>query len=89
MSKPITQSFIFAILNIADWTGHVEIGDEDKRWLAQVLFDALYPPKDHMRCDSCNELRPIVVRTSLGNICEDCLDLFIDEADEIREALES
>lgn len=89
MSKPITEARILAILNLIDWTGHVEVGDCDKIWLARTLYDSMFPQKDQMRCDSCEELRVIVIKTVLGNICEECLEIFSENAEDTRENWEA
>lgn len=87
--QPVTEARILAVLNIIDWTGHVEIGDSDKVWLARILNDSINPPRDQMRCDSCDELKVIVVKTTIGNICEECLEIFTENAENTREDWEA
>jgi len=79
---------ILHVIDSLDWSGHIELGDNDKNWLAMQISDALNPPGDKLRCESCGELQPIVIRTPLGLICEDCIDGFSDQATDIREQME-
>ena len=88
MKPSTTAGAIFAILRAVDWRGHIELGDMDLWWLAQELSVALNPSRDSDLCEVCEHVRPIVVRTSIGRICEDCLESLAEEAEESRELLE-
>jgi hypothetical protein len=84
--QPPTQSHILALLDLFDWTGHVELGSNDKFWLAGELASSL-SGGETSTCDVCDCTKLIVITTSLGRICEDCLETFSDEAEATREAL--
>jgi len=88
MPKPPSTSRIFAILRSVDWRGHIELGEGDLWWLSQELSCALNPEKDSDLCEVCEHVRPIVVRSVLGRICEDCLESMAEEAEESRQQLE-
>jgi hypothetical protein len=89
MSKPVTANRMLALINALDWSGHVEIGDNDKVWLAMSLADLISPPHDKARCEACGVLQTIVIKTALGSVCEDCLDDFSTEAATLREDMEA
>src|SRR5437867_6055072 len=89
MSKPPSGEHICAIMKVLDWRGHVEISDSDMTWLANELAVALNPKKDTDMCEVCGTLQPIVVRSILGRICEDCIESLADEAEDARESVES
>lgn len=79
---------LLGFLNVIDWSGHVELGDQDKKWLALQLFDFLSPAKDKERCESCGTRQLIVIKTALGTICAECIEEFADEAEGIRDEVE-
>ena len=83
----ITIPRLMFILDTIDWSGHVELGDSDKRWLANQLHAALSPNAAGI-CASCGESRAFVVSTSVGNICDECLDTFSDMLDLAKEDAE-
>jgi hypothetical protein len=88
MGKTPGPDTIIRILRRLDWSGHVEIGDNDITWLANELAVALSPTGEAELCEMCDTIKPIVVKTSLGRICEDCLEDLTDEASDMREQLE-
>lgn len=85
--KPPTRQTIYHIIDSLDWTGHVELGDNDKSWLAMQIAGAFI--EDRTICGSCGNLAVIVVQTRLGIICEDCLEEATEQAEAIRETLEN
>lgn len=87
--REVSFNKLHGFLNAIDWSGHVEIGDQDKRWLAFMLNDFLNPQKDKTLCDSCGNRALIVLKTVVGTICEDCIEDFSDEAETIRKEAES
>lgn len=87
--NPPSPHRLLAIINSFDWSGHIELGDNDRAWLALRIADALNPPGDRDRCESCGVLKEIVIRTRLGRVCEECLDEFSDEAATQREDMEN
>ena len=74
---------IIAALN---WVGHVELPDDDLRWLANEIAATLHGERD--RCENCGHLHEVIIETQLGDICETCISLISDEAREAREAQE-
>ena len=88
MAKPPSAPTIYAILRAIDWRGHVELGEEDLLWLSQELSVSLNPARDSDRCEICEHIRPIVVKSAIGRICEDCLESLAEEAEESRELVE-
>lgn len=89
MAKPPTADKILRILRILDWGGRVELGDRDLRWLASELSVALGPSGDADLCEICETVQPIVIRSSLGRICEACLEGMTEEAEDAREQFDS
>lgn len=87
MKAPTDPRVIRRLLESFEWMGHVELGDNDMIWLANQLA-AAFSQGDLAVCESCGTAQPIVVRTPLGTICEDCLDMFNDQATDIREDLD-
>ena len=86
--RETSEARLFGILRLLDWRGHCELGDQDLMWLAKELAAALSHRGDTDLCEVCERLQPIVIKTVLGRICEDCLESLYDEAAEIREQLE-
>jgi hypothetical protein len=74
------------LLEVLDWSGHVELPDTDLAWLAEQL-SAHLSATSLETCDACGRPMAIVVTTKLGNICSDCLEEATDTADSIREVL--
>ena len=85
MSSPKPKT-ILAILDSLDWRGHIEVSEEDKRWLSAEIAGAL--SEDRSACGVCKRLKPIVVPLPIGNICEDCLEDAQADAEEVRDSLE-
>lgn len=69
-----------------NWTGHVELPDDDLRWLASELAATMQGERD--RCENCGHLHEVIIETQLGDICEACIGRIADEAREAREAQE-
>lgn len=87
--KPPSSQYLLKIIELLDWTGHVELPSHDMRWLSEQLSASLQPKK-HRQCEVCGDLKPIVIEVgNAGRICEECLREAVDEVDEIREELES
>lgn len=86
--KPPSASHIYSILRILDWRGHIELGDRDISWLAQELAVAFSIDSESDLCEVCETIKPIVVKTNLGRICEDCLESLGEQAEELRELWE-
>jgi len=70
-----------------DWTGHFELGEQDMYWLAGAISTAL-TSSDLRMCQMCDTPKEIVVMTSIGAICEECLDDAQAVARETRDLLE-
>jgi hypothetical protein len=85
MAKPPPQGKLYAFLSALDWNGHIEISDSDRKWLAAQISDFIDPKKDKQRCEVCNTLQAIIVKTTLGDVCKDCIDDFAEDAEEIEE----
>ena len=73
-------------LDSLDWSGHFELPDLDLSWLADQI-SAWLSGASHL-CEACGLIRPVLVETTLGSMCEACLEEAIEEAKEIREELE-
>lgn len=84
----LTRARIANFLNSLDWSGHIEIGDNDRNWLADQIHGYVNPPKSPHRCECCEELAPIVIQTPLGKICESCIEQWHENAEDIRTAYE-
>lgn len=83
-----TKARLHAFINALDWSGHIEIGDNDRLWLATEISAYLNPTGDRMLCESCGHLQPIVIKTPLGLVCEECVESWQEHVDEIREDFE-
>lgn len=83
----INPNTIAGLLYGLNWQGHIELPDVDIRWLATEIANALTGNRQG-RCDNCDNQHPILVRVSIGNICEDCVEAIGRMTDEIREELE-
>lgn len=86
MAKPPSASRMLAILNSLEWSGHVELPDNDLSWLAIQISARLDEKKD--LCGSCGELKEVIVPTRLGPICEECLEEATETAEAMREGME-
>ena len=84
--KP-TQTNIMRILGLLDWGGHVELSQNDWLWLSGELSLRLQKTDDQI-CDSCNKVVPLVVATSLGNVCDACINQAQIDLASMRDALE-
>ena len=73
-------------LELLDWTGHVELPINDLIWLASSLYVKLNKTTDEV-CDACCKPAPIVLSTTLGNICAECVEDMNDNIDQMREAM--
>jgi hypothetical protein len=82
LSKNQIERFIVNL----DWTGHIELPQNDINWLAEQLAALL--SGEGGRCEACGDMREIVVETPLGQMCEDCIKSALREAREAREGLE-
>ena len=87
MSKPLSPRKIEGLLLALDWTGHVELPSLDIRWLSEELVRILNGTKKG-RCESCSNLREILVTTPLGAVCEPCIEEFARIASDERQQLE-
>lgn len=84
----VTPELVIRILDRIDWYGHVELGENDKRWLANQISLNLSPTKGKHVCESCGTAHEIVIQTRLGRICEDCISEASETAERVREELE-
>lgn len=83
----ITKTVMFRILELLDWTGHVELPTNDMDWLSEMLANRLTNP-NKKACEACGLVKEIIVETPLGNMCEECIENASDEAEIMREDLE-
>ena len=79
---------ILKALNSLNWQGHVELPDQDLKWLADGLANVLSVNDDARICGICHEFKDITVETRLGRICEDCIDDISSIAEDQRGELE-
>lgn len=86
MAKPPSAAQVLAILHALDWSGHVELSDNDLAWLAMQISARLDEKKGI--CGSCGAMAEIIVPTRLGFICESCLDEATEAAETMREGME-
>jgi hypothetical protein len=84
--KPPKPKTILTILDTINWQGHIELSELDKRWLSAEIAGAL--SEDSAVCGVCVTLKPIVIQTPIGTICEDCIDDIAYDAETVREQLE-
>ena len=82
----LTQKKVYRALESLDWGGHVELPIIDLEWLASQLSVRLNAT-DVEVCDACNKAAPLVLTTTLGNICADCVEDMNDNIDQMREVL--
>jgi len=80
-------SLILHALESLNWQGHVELGGQDLRWIAESLAIIL-SPNNSTRCDVCNEVKDLTVETRIGRICEDCIEDLTDIAADSRADME-
>lgn len=83
----VNPNTIAGVLYGLNWQGHVELSDVDIRWLAREIANAITQNRQG-RCDNCDNQHAILVRVSIGNICEDCVESIGRMTDEIREEYE-
>lgn len=84
--RPPSTIQIRTIITSLDWSGHIELGDQDILWLSNQLSAALRG--DRHICGSCGLTSAIVIQTRLGSICEDCLEEASEQVEDIRDTLE-
>ena len=82
-----TPKNILQILESMPWDGHVELPIGDMRWLAAELSVRLSQSSFRV-CDGCGYAKGLVVYTTIGAICEDCIKDAKRELNEARRALE-
>ena len=82
----LTSQRILREIELLDWSGHVELPFNDMQWLATQLSVRLSQTTEEV-CDACNKPATIVLRTTLGNICVECVEDMNDDIDRMREAL--
>jgi hypothetical protein len=82
----LTAHKILREIELLDWSGHVELPYTDMQWLASQLFVRL-TGTDAEVCDACNKAAPIVLSTTLGNICAECVDDWNDNIDQMRDVM--
>lgn len=82
-----SPELIHRIINSIDWTGHIEIGDSDKQWLAHQIHQHLTPSGKHV-CESCGLPHELVIKTRLGMMCESCIEEAAEIAEAAREEIE-
>jgi len=82
----LSQTKIFREIELLDWTGHVELPTNDMLWLASQLYVKLNKTTDEV-CDACCKAAPIVLSTTLGNICAECVEDMNDQIDQQREIM--
>lgn len=75
-------------IELLDWSGHVELPYHDMQWLASQLYVRLTQTSEEV-CDACNKAAPIVLSTSLGNICAECVEDFNDNIDQMRDVMDN
>lgn len=78
---------VLHILDSLEWSGHVELPNIDRWWLAQQLA-AHFSSGSLTLCESCGTAMPICVSTPIGRLCTECLEEFTEQADAMRNALE-
>lgn len=81
----LTQKRLLHELWQLDWSGHVELPVVDMQWLAGQLYVRLNAT-DAEVCAACNKAAPLVLTTTLGNICAECVEDWNDNIDQIRDA---
>lgn len=86
MKAPSASALYHMILSL-NWNGHMELGENDVRWLANEVHALLVGKKPGL-CEVCSARKDIVITTALGVICEDCIDDMSDTAATIREDME-
>ena len=86
MSEMLTAYKILREIELLDWSGHVELPYTDMQWLAMQLYVKLTQTSEEV-CDACNKTAPIVLSTSLGNICAECVEDMNDNIDQMRDAM--
>ena len=84
--RMLSASRIFRELELLDWTGHVELPVNDMLWIASQLYVKLNKTDDEV-CDACSRAAPIVLSTTLGNICAECVEDMNDQIDQQRDML--
>ena len=85
-SRMLSAAKIMREMELLDWTGHVELPINDMLWLASSLFVKLNKTTDEV-CDACCKAAPIVLSTTLGNICAECVEDMNDQIDQQRDML--
>jgi hypothetical protein len=82
----LTQHRIFREIELLDWSGHVELPINDMQWLASQLYVRLNRT-DVDICDACSKPAPLVLQTTLGSICAECVEDMNDNIDQMRDAM--
>lgn len=84
----ITKETITGILFALDWRGHIELPDGDICWIAGEVAHALTGSKKG-RCENCGNPSTIIIKATIGDICEECIGAIGKMADAVREEYES
>lgn len=82
----LTRDKVYRAIEGLDWSGHVELPTIDMQWLAAQLFVRLSSTIEEV-CDACCKAAPIVLSTTLGNICAECVEDMNDQIDQQRDLL--
>lgn len=83
-----TASSLYHLLLTLNWNGHMELGENDLRWLANEIH-ALLAGHKRGTCEVCGAPKNVVITTALGLVCEDCIEEMSDAAASIREDMEA
>jgi hypothetical protein len=82
----LTYDRIYKTIETLDWGGHVELPTGDMQWLAGQLYMRLNATEVDL-CDACNKPAPLVLQTTLGNICAECLEDMNENIDQMRDVM--
>ena len=83
----LTAKKILHAIEHLDWGGHVELPVIDLQWLASQLYVRLNASSEEI-CELCGKVAPLIITTTLGPICAECVEDMNDNVDQIREALD-
>ena len=86
----LTSKKVKHVLELLNWNGHTELGDNDLQWIAEEISNAFSEEKlTKGRCTLCQDFETILVTTRIGPFCENCIEELGDIATEMREEQEN
>lgn len=86
---PTVSNLAHDLLSL-NWAGHVELPDNDARWICEQVLALIRAhqegsPIESSKCEGCNQLSLIIIVTSAGRFCDECIDEMTTRLEEARD----